>query len=54
MKSQLGGGDGSKPKGGTGPAAKLKAAAQACQAQGLKPETDAFRQCVKSQLSGSH
>ena len=39
--------------GGIDPA-KLKAAAQVCQAQGLKPETDAFRQCVKSQLSGNH
>ena len=26
------------------------AAVKACQAQGLKPKTDAFKQCLKSQL----
>ena len=64
MKGQLGeGGDGSKgggpgtspgPGNGPGPGDKIAAAAKACQAQGLKPETDAFRACMKAQLSGTH
>ena len=36
--------------GGNGPVAKLAAAVKACQAQGLKPGTDDFRQCRKTQL----
>ena len=49
MKTQLGGGDGSKGGNsngngpGDGPGAKIAAAAKVCQAQGLKPDTDAFR-----------
>jgi hypothetical protein len=37
-------------------ASKLHQAVDACKAQGLKPGTDAFRQCVKSKLPtrGAH
>src|ERR1700690_1411299 len=31
---------------------KLGAAIKTCQSQGLKPGTDAFRQCLKGQLGG--